>query len=99
MDPIAEALESMYGEDDSGQLELALAPDDLHKAHTSGGDPYSIKVPNPAADGLFLYERHNAMFTEYLRIVFAWGGFPGWEGSAHAPEKEIAHLKEGLLVI
>ena len=67
--------------------------------HTSGGDPYSMVVPNAAADGLFLYERHHAMFTDYLRLVFAWGGFPGWEGSPHAPEKEIAYLNQGLLTI
>ena len=99
MDPIAEAVESIYAEDDRGTLELALAPDDLHKAHTSGGDAYSMKVPNAGADGLFLYERHNTMFTDYLRIVFAWGGFPGWEGSGKAPEREIAYLKEDLLAV
>lgn len=98
-----EAADSDYGEDledreDDGKIELALAPDALHKAHTSGGDPYSMLVPDPAADAPFEWDQKST-FVEYLRIAFAWGGFPGW---AHAepggrPQKEIDFLKEGLL--
>ena len=58
-----------------------LAPDDLHKDNTSGGDPYGVHLPNPSADFPFLYERHNLHFVPYLRLaILRWGGFPGLDG-------------------
>ena len=78
---------------------ILIAPDYLHKADTSGGDPYAISVPAPFADALLENEPHSVNFVEYLRIVFAWGGFPGWrQGDAILP-KEIGELKDGLLPI
>ena len=84
---------------DGEEFHLALAPDDLHKADTSGGDPYSMKIPDAAADAPLLWEWHNTTFVEYLRIVFAWGGFPGLERFTERPEKELAYLREGLLAL
>ena len=45
----------------------------------SGGPPYALYVPNSAADGLLLWERHQTTFVNYLRIAFRWGGCPGWD--------------------
>lgn len=101
--PYRDVAEADYGDDLSGRetdvIELTLAPDALHKAHTSGGDPYAIEVPNQAADGLFLWEPHNTTFVNYLRLAFAWGGFPGWEGEQACPRKELDFLKEDLLPV
>jgi hypothetical protein len=83
-------------EDEEGVL-LELAPDVFHKADISGGAPYSIRVPNPAADAPFLYEGNNTNFVPYLRRAFAWGGFPGIEGRVTKPEKELNFLRQGLL--
>jgi hypothetical protein len=66
---------------DRGGFTVDIAPDYLHKANVSGGPPYGVAVPNAAADGLLLWERHRTMFVDYLRIAFAWAGFPGWDRS------------------
>jgi hypothetical protein len=75
---------------------ITIAPDDLHKADTSGGDAYEMAIPDLRADGELLNERHNLFFVDYLRLVFAYGGFPGYEGRAFIPAA-IASLKAGLL--
>jgi hypothetical protein len=75
---------------------LALAPDDLHKANVSGGDPYAIAVPDPHADGVLLNERHEILFVDYLRLCFRCGGFPGYEGQENPPA-EIQELQRELL--
>ena len=49
----------------------------LHKADTSGGDPYQVAVPDLRADGELLNERHRLFFVDYLRLCFSFGGFPG----------------------
>jgi hypothetical protein len=59
-------------------FELPLAPDFLHKANVSGGNPYSLAVPNDGVDGLLLWEPHQTTFVNYLRIAFAAGGMPVW---------------------
>jgi len=102
IDPLIEAAEAWFGKDlefDSDEIELPLAPDDVSKAFESGGDPYAMKLPDAAADGLFLNERHETTFVEYLRIAFQWGGFPGWERATSRPEKELDYLRENLLPI
>ena len=43
---------------DEREDSVIVAPDDLHKAGVSGGDPYEIGVPDEAADGVLLNERH-----------------------------------------
>ncbi|HEY8714664.1 MAG TPA: hypothetical protein VIM00_04745 [Candidatus Acidoferrum sp.] len=85
--------------DEGGGMQLILAPDDLHKANVSGGDPYSISVPAPVADTIVESEPNSLYFVEYLRLVFAWGGFPGWKnGDAMLPQ-EIEILRKDLLPI
>jgi hypothetical protein len=93
--PYFEEWEDGEGE---GLLELSLAPDDLHKANISGGDPYGMRIPNAAADGVFS-DWNQAYFVEYLRIAFRWGGFPGFARTTQRPELELAYLAEGLLDI
>lgn len=79
VDPPEGALSFLFDEDDG--IFVGLAPDDLHKDNTSGGDPYGLELPNPSADFLLMYERHNMLFVPYLRFaILNWGGFPGLEG-------------------
>ena len=83
VDPPEAALSFLFDEEDDADLGhfAGLAPDDLHKDNTSGGDPYGVRLPNPAADFLFEYERHGLLFVPYLRFaLLQWGGFPGLEG-------------------
>lgn len=54
---------------------LPVAPDRLHKASTSGGEPYGIIVPDGCADALITGETTMA-FVDYLNWVFRNGGFP-----------------------
>ena len=75
---------------------ITIAPDDLHKANTSGGDAYAMAVPDLRADGELLNERHKLFFVDYLRLSFQFGGFPGYDGAAVVPQ-EISALKAGLL--
>jgi hypothetical protein len=89
---LEEVLASLDDENDA----LVLAPDDLHKSGTSGGDPYEIAVPNPAADAVVLNERHDLLFVDYLRLCFQFGGFPGYEGQLTLPS-EIDILRTGLV--
>ena len=77
---------------------ITIAPDDLHKANTSGGDAYEMAIPDLRADGELLNERHQLFFVDYLRLCFRFGGFPGYDGAAEVPQ-EISALKAGLLEI
>jgi hypothetical protein len=85
VDPPEGAMSFLFDEDE-GETETSgrftgLAPDDLHKDNTSGGDPYGVRLPDPAADFKFLYERHGLFFVPYLRLaILHWGGFPGLDG-------------------
>ncbi len=79
--------------------ELDLAPDEWLKYGVSGGGPYVIAMPNPAADAPLAYEWHDTTFVDYLRTCFRWGGFPGLECKARKPEKELAFLTQDLLPI
>lgn len=102
IDPLKAAAEAWFGRDlefEGDEIELPLAPDEVHKAFASGGDPYAMKLPDSAADGAFLNEWHHTTFVSYLRIVFQWGGFPGWERAAQRPQKELDYLRENLLAL
>ena len=63
------------------------------------GGAYSMVLPNPGADGLFLSEPHHTTFVGYLRVAFRWGGLPGWDpatskGEMSAPGPPPAELLE-----
>lgn len=80
--------------------EIDLAPDEWLKYGVSGGGPYSITLPNPAADALVGgAEWHRTTFVDYLRTCFMWGGFPGLACKTRRPEKELAFLTRDLLPI
>jgi len=83
-------------EEEGSPSTITIAPDDLHKANISGGDPYEMAIPDLRADGELLNERHQLFFVDYLRLCFKFGGFPGYDGAADVPH-EIAALKAGLL--
>jgi hypothetical protein len=99
VDPPEGALSFLFDEDEEDESLgrfAGLAPDDLHKDNTSGGDPYGVRLPNPAADFLFEYERHNLLFVPYLRLaILHWGGFPGLDGRGIAFEP-LSGLVAGL---
>lgn len=89
-------VESMDRDEDDPVL-IEFAPDALHKANISGGSPYSIAIPQAAADARVEDEPHEVTFVEYLRIaIVGWGGFPGWEQVGAAPP-ELDRLREGLI--
>ena len=44
-------------------------------------------------------ESQSVNFVEYLRLVFAWGGFPGWKNGDAILPAEIKELRDGLLPI
>jgi hypothetical protein len=94
-----ELLEMLELEGGDDRIGLWIAPDDLHKANVSGGDPYTITIPNACADAEFEYEWHHTTFVNYLRKAFEWGGFPGWQRDKKPPREAIAKLTEGLLLI
>ena len=100
VDPPEGALALLYEEDDEETGEASwfagLAPDDLHKDNVSGGDPYGLHLPEPAADFLLLYEPHHLYFVPYLRLaILEWGGFPGLDGQSLQFEP-LSRLVAGL---
>jgi uncharacterized protein DUF6745 len=93
--PIEAAIETARDFDDAEEKWVLIAADGLMKANTSGGDPYQIEVPNASADGVLRFECHDLNFVEYLRLVFRWGGFPGYEGMEFPPS-QLAELSADL---
>ncbi len=94
--PLEEML--MQCEDEEGDgLQIMIAPDALHKADISG-DAYYLTLPDNGADFVF-DDGSGATFVNYLRKVFAWGGFPGWAQAANPPRELIAQLSDGLVSI
>jgi hypothetical protein len=89
-------LEQCDEAEDDG-LQIAMAPDALHKADISG-DAYYVKLPDRGADFIF-DDGKGATFVNYLRKVFTWGGFPGWADANNPPRELIAQLSDDLLAI
>ena len=92
---VEEAIGSVDAWDDEECL-IAFAPDALHKANISGGDPYMISVPAPLADARVEGEPNDVGFVQYLRLSLAWGGFAGWATAEFQPP-ELKQLSAGLL--
>jgi hypothetical protein len=69
----------LYVDDENvGTAFLDLAADDLHKDNVSGGQAYAIQITNqPSIDSNFMNEPNATNFINYLRICFAYCGFPG----------------------
>jgi hypothetical protein len=84
-------------EDDEGSpYDVIIAPDPVHKMNQSGGSPYYVEFPDPAADARLEGDENYGTFVEYLRTCFRWGGFPGLRTSAKPPREELAYLTQGL---
>jgi hypothetical protein len=98
-DPLVIApLEDVLGEaeeNESAGGSFIISPDDLHKANISG-DVYYVDLPDSTADVIF-QDWKSDYFVAYLRRVFAWGGFPGWELHRNPPTKLIQQLTHDLL--
>jgi hypothetical protein len=92
-----EAMLEQSGEAEGDGLEIVIAPDALHKADISG-DAYYLRLPDSGADFVF-DDGNGATFVNYLRKVFSWGGFPGWEQARNPPRELIAELSDGLLPV
>jgi len=87
--PIEAAIETARYFADTEEKWVLIAADGLMKANTSGGDPYQMEVPNASADGVLRFECHDLNFVEYLRLVFRFGGFPGYEGMEFPPPQLV----------
>jgi len=94
---VDDALAAVDGSEDEEGIRIPVAPDDLHKCGTSGGDPYEIAAGDLRADGEMLNERHRLFFVDYLRLACRFGGFPGYEGIESDRPSEIEELSAGLL--
>jgi hypothetical protein len=92
------AMLDSFDRDEDDPLLFEFAPDALHKANISGGAPYSIELPRPAADVRVEDAPHDVAFVEYLRIaLLGWGGFPGWEEAGPAVPAELNQLRRDLV--
>ena len=81
---------------------MTLSPDYYHKADTSGGPPYSMALPDGAADALVCDEWHNTTFVNYLRTCFLWGGMPGLglkKGARPQDEPYAREVKKMILPV
>lgn len=81
-----------------GPFRVNLAPDNYHKDNYSGGSPYGVTVPELCADPLFGGDDFQMRFTNYLRLSFRWGGFPGLAvlPNSSAISKRVTELTEGF---
>ncbi len=75
-----------------------IAVDEFFKAKINRDYRYHIDFREARADTRFRDWR-NDYFVAYLRRVFKWGGFPGWERHASPPLKLIRELTDGLVAI
>jgi hypothetical protein len=95
---VDEAPDDGDAEDEKPPYSLCIAPDALHKANVSGGDGPHIAFGDASMDAPMSGDDWDGVpFVSYLRIAFAWGGFPGLRDEANPPRDLLAQLCEGLL--
>ncbi|MEM9955581.1 MAG: hypothetical protein AAF846_28525 [Chloroflexota bacterium] len=84
---------------------IAFCPDYYHKAGVSGGDSISIRLQGNLIDGQVIGLPQPVYFVDYLRNIFFWGGFMGFENYVNGlwsdnkwkfPLIELSYLTEGL---
>jgi hypothetical protein len=75
-----------------------IAVDEFFKANISRDHRYHMNFRDSRADTIFA-DWQNDYFVAYLRRVFKWGGFPGWERHPNPPSKLIVELTDGLVAI
>jgi hypothetical protein len=98
--PLEEVLQSIrlqVADPGEGQYYVDLAPDEYFKYFVSGGGQYGVRVPDARIDAPLEGEWHQTTFVKYLRMCFAWAGFPGLETRIDPQNVEFARLREGLL--
>jgi hypothetical protein len=89
-------LDRSNSDPDEPPFAAQIAPDVLHKDNVSGGLPYEIALPDPAADGLLLNGASDIYFVEYLRQALDWGGFPGFATDPDAMPEWLDRLSESV---
>jgi hypothetical protein len=79
---------------------MPISPPRSVKAGSSAeGDHYVITLPGATLDAVVENEPHALNFVDYLRLVFEWGGFPGFADIPGKAPALIYRLKERLLPI
>lgn len=69
---------------------IELAPDHVHKANVSGGEPIYMVGATPAFDAPFVGQHGSYTLLSYLRHAFEWAGFPGFDYIRSAPSEWLA---------
>ena len=93
--PLPDAVDYESWEEAEG---YPIAVDEFFKANLSREYRYYMDFRDSRADTIFKDWR-NDYFVAYLRRVFKWGGFPGWERRPNPPSKLVAELTDGLVAI
>jgi hypothetical protein len=85
---------------------LSISHDCYSKANYSGGGAVTVLIPDPAIDVQINDPAtywQNTSFMDWMRITFAYGGFPGFEevedDPSLFPHEEMAFLTKDLLPI
>jgi hypothetical protein len=77
---------------------LALAPGTLACGDEESDAESAIPLPDLGADGAPGWGVWQGVpFVSYLRLCFAWGGFPGLMDAEDPPREELDYLRRGLL--
>lgn len=80
-----------------GPVHAHISPDYFHKSDVSGGPAYAIEIPDQFADAHVIWEPHDVPFVELLRIVFRWGGFPGFQMDHDDPPDIAMQLSKDMM--
>ena len=96
--PLDGALEELKQRmEDEDEAVVTIAPDDLHKADTSGGEPDEDRRPDLARRGTSQRAAPPTLCRRSRLSCFRFGGFPGYEGIDQGIPLEIEGLHQNLL--
>jgi hypothetical protein len=76
---------------------VGFSPDIFHKSDISGGPMYTFDLLGTKVDP-YCFELES-FFVPYLRDVFKWAGFPGFQHYKNPPKKLIKSIVDDLLPI
>jgi hypothetical protein len=83
---------------DTTWVALALAPGTVACGDEESGAESAIPLPDLAADAAPAWGVWKGVpFVSYLRLSFAWGGFPGLMDAEDPPREELDYLRRGLM--